>query len=380
MTGLLKDTLTERAAALDEPPLDLDAIIATGNRRIRRRRATAVAAVACVSALVLACGVITAKNLAGADEPPVGGVPTFEDRRPTYATGDTIHFGADVIKVGPAKIVSFVQTDAGFAYAAANGDVYFTDGHDDTKIGKGNKRLELTAGDHGTVVGWVDATHAVRQFVLYDVAAGKELARTTVGNTAGKPANDDREPRVIAIDNDQAYLAALDGLHRWNLGTGKAELVQAGLRQNFVVDAANGLLAYDALEGNGGGTSGIAVGPKLGSRKAITDASEGDLSPDGSYLFSDGTDEAHVSRTDGTGEVKLTSGYALLALSVWQDDDHFTTIGIKHLKNPEKTPLDLLTCSVSHATCTVSIAKFARYPADNGIPAFQFPTGKALSD
>jgi hypothetical protein len=264
MTGLLKDTLTERAAAVDEPPLDLDAIIRTGDTRIRRRRTTAIVAVAAASALVIAGGVVTAKNLADPDQPPASGVPSFKERRPTYATGGQIHFGADEIKVGPDRIVSFIQTDAGFVFATGNGTVYFTDGRGNVKIGAGNKRHELTADDDGTVVGWVDASAPVRQFVLYDVAVGQELARTPTGNEAGLPPNADREPRIIAIDNNQAYLAALDGVHRWDIGRAEDTVLKAGLRPNALVDVASGRLAY-TVDDPDGSTSGIAVAPTLGS-------------------------------------------------------------------------------------------------------------------
>jgi hypothetical protein len=379
MTGLLKDTLTERATSVEEPPLDLDAIIRTGDTRIRRRRTTAIVAVAAASALVIAGGVVTAKNLAAQE--PASGVPTFKERRPTYATGDTIHFGTDVIKVGPDKIASFIQTDAGFVFTAANGTVYFTDGRGSLRIGGGDRRLELTADDDGTVVGWVDETAPVREFVLYDVAAGRELARTPTGNEAGLPPSADREPRIIAIDNDQAYLAALDGVHRWDIRRAEDTVLKAGLRPNALVDVANGRLAY-LVDSPGGSTAGIAVAPALGSTKVAIGETDGKLSPDGEHFFAESGNETYLYPTAGGGEIKLNSaGHGLLILSTWLDDDHFTTVGMKTMDDEDRTPLDLMTCSVKAASCTVTVPRFAPYPPDNGVPTgWQLPIGKAFTE
>jgi hypothetical protein len=382
MTGLLKDTLTERAAAADEPPLDLDAIIDAGNTRIRRRRTTTVAAVVAASALVLAGGVVTAKNLADPAPAPANGVPTFKERRPTFATGGQIHFGADVIKVGPDRINSFIQTDAGFVFTTGDGTVYFTAGRGNLKIGSGNKRQELTADDDGTVVGWVDAGAPVRQFVLYDVATGEELARTPTGNTAGEPPNADREPRIIAIDNNQAYLAALDGLHRWDIAKSADTMLKAGLRPNALLDVANDRLAY-LVDDPGGPTTGIAVAAELGSTKVVVDGeTDGNLSPDGKHFFAESGNETYLYATDGSGEIKLNSaGHGLMFLSTRLDNDRFSTVGMKTMDDENKTPLDLMTCSVKTASCTVTVPRFAPYPTDQGrLIGWQLPIGKAFTN
>ena len=382
MTGLLKDTLTERAAAVAEPPLDLDAIIRTGNTRIRRRRTLTITAVVAASALVLAGGVVTAKNLADPEPGPAGGVPSFKERRPTFATGGQIHFGADVIKVGPDRISSFVQTDAGFAFSTSDGTVYFTAGRGNLKIGGGNKRQELAADDDGTVVGWVDASAPVRQFVLYDVASGEELARTPTGNQAGQPPNPDREPRIIAIDNNQAYLAALDGLHRWDIARSTDTLLAAGLSPRTLVDVANGQLAYTVKDPQGGSITGIAVAPKLGSSQVIAGETDGNLSPDGKHFFAESGNETYLFATDGSGEIKLNgAAHGLMFLSAWLDNDRFTTVGMKTMDDEDRTPLDLMACSVKTATCTVAVPRFAPYPPDHGIPiGWQAPTGQAFDN
>jgi hypothetical protein len=381
MTGLLKDTLTERAAAAAEPPLDLEAIIATGNTRIRRRRATVVAAIAVVSALVVGGGVLTAKNLIGADEPPVSGVPTFKDRRPTFATGDKIHYGNDIIKVGPEKISSFIQIDIGFVYVTRGGVVYFTDGsgngRSDAKIGTGSSG-RVTADDSGTLVGWVDERGAAPdQFVLYDVATRHEIARTSTGNEK-PPTDGNRSTDVLAIDNDVAYFGALDGIHRWDVADGKDTMVKAGALPSELSDAANGRLAYPVVQG-GGAVEGIAVDRTLGSRKVVAaDDTDANLSPDGAYLFTESGDTSHLFRSDGSGEIKLKSGYALLVQGVWLDNDRIIALGIKSLDNPEKNPLDLVICSAKTATCTPAVKAFAPYPPE-GVPAtFQVANGHRL--
>ena len=383
MTGLLKDTLTERAAAAPEPRLDLDAIITTGNTRIHRRRVTAVAAIAVVSVLVVAGGVLTAKDLISADEPPVSGVPTFKERRPTYATGDKIHYGKDVIKVGPEKISSFIQVDIGFVYVTSSGVVYFTDGsgngRSDAKIGTGSSG-RVTADDSGTLVGWVDERGAAPdQFVLYDVATRHEVARSSTGNEK-PPTDESRSTDVLAIDNDVAYFGALDGIHRWDVADGKDTMVKAGALPSELSDAANGRLAYPVVQ-DGGAVEGIAVDRTLGSRKVVAaNDTDANLSPDAAYLFTEGTDTSHLYRSDGSGEIKLKTDWALMVQGVWLDNDRLVTIGIKSTENPEKNPLDLVVCSAKTATCTAVVEAFSPYPQDTGAPApFQVPTGQLLN-
>jgi hypothetical protein len=376
MTGLLKDTLTERAAAVAEPPLDLDAIIRSGSTRIRRRRTTAIISVVAASALVLAGGVVTANHLATPVEPATG-VPDFQQRLPTYAAGDTIHFGHAAIKVGPAQIVSFVQTDVGFVYADRDGNVYFADGRggSDRKIGTGDTRQELTVDDDGTLVGWVE-NHPVApsEVVLYDVAAAREVTRTSTG-IGNPPYDDDHAPRVIAIDNDQVYFGAPDGIHRRDVATGKDTLLAKGALPARLIDVANGQLAYT----NGypdKSSSGIAVATRFGAGQP-TGGTGRDLSPDGKYFFGDSADTPEIwSATNH--EVKLdTPGYKALILSNWLDNDHFTAAGVKSLDDKNKTPLDLLTCSVKTASCSVTTPRIAPYPPDDGIPTgWQLPTGK----
>jgi len=380
MTGLLKDTLTERAAAVAEPPLDLDAIIATGNTRIRRRRVTTVVAVAAVSVLVVAGGVVTAKDLIGADEPPVSGVPTFKERRPTYATGDRIHYGKDVIKVGPEKISSFIQVDIGFVYVTSGGVVYFTDGsgngRSDAKIGTGSSG-RVTADDSGTLVGWVDERGAEPdQFVLYDVATRHEVARTSTGNEK-PPSDENRSIDLLAIDNDMAYFGALDGIHRWDIADGKDTMLKAGALPSQLSDAANGKLAYPVIQ-DGGAVEGIAVDRTLGSRKVVVSDTDANLSPDATYLFTESGDTSHLFHSDGSGQVKLKSDYALLVQGVWLDNDRIVALGIKSLESPEKNPLDLVTCSVKTATCTPTVKAFAPYPPEDVPATFQVANGHRL--
>ena len=102
MTDLLKDTLTTQAADAEPPELDLDAIIAQGNRRLRHRRARTFLATAVVAPAVVAAG-LTAVRLTGhdaqqANQPQL----SFTERRSTYALNGVIHFGDATIATGAA--------------------------------------------------------------------------------------------------------------------------------------------------------------------------------------------------------------------------------------------------------------------------------------
>jgi hypothetical protein len=70
-----------------------------------------------------------------------------------------------------------------------------------------------------------------------------------------------------------------------------------------------------------------------------------------------------------------------LILSTWLDNDRFTTVGMKTMDDEDRTPLDLLTCSVKTASCTVAVPRFAPYPPDNGGPiGWQLPIGVAFTE
>ena len=113
MGELLKDVMNERARAAGGPELDLDAIIANGDKRIRRTRiAIGVGVTAAVVAAIIAVpAVVNRDSLGSKDLQPATPTGTFVTRTTTYAIGTTIYYGDDAIDVTPHGISSLVQTD-----------------------------------------------------------------------------------------------------------------------------------------------------------------------------------------------------------------------------------------------------------------------------
>jgi hypothetical protein len=137
-----------------------------------------------------------------------------------------------------------------------SGAVYAITGSGSAKqIGSGATSGILTAGQYGSLVGWVDTSDRKhpQEFVFYDVAARRELIRTAVGNdpTGKDGPTADGPLQVAAIDGGTAYLAASDGLRKLTIATGENELIKPGAKTSFLQAAANGRLVWEHPAGEG---------------------------------------------------------------------------------------------------------------------------------
>ncbi len=373
MTGLIKETLTEHADAVTEPALDLDAVMRTGDLRIKRRRLATRLAVAAAAVAVVAGG-ITAVRVVDDSAPPAGQPGNFTERRPTYAKDAEIHFGSETIAVGKDEIATFVQTDAGFVYVTTAGTVKAADGRRVTQLGAGNTIKRLTVDDAGTLVGWVDSGKPRPEFVVYDVAARREIVRTAQGTVANPP--EDKRPRVSAIDDGFAYFSTGTAIYRWNLATGANSVIdpKAGPEKLQRVDA--GQFTWEVLQPPNQ-TQQIAVGTDL--RKPPTEVYDGwtsNVSPSARYLMTDMADEVRLFdlRTGQQLPLKFP-GYVLIVPTQWQGDGSFYAVGFSQ---DETAPVDLLKCSTSKLTCTVEVARFAPSPSEKA--GFQLPVGFPLDE
>ncbi|GAA1516804.1 hypothetical protein [Kribbella lupini] len=373
MTGLIKETLTEHADAVTEPALDLDAVMRTGDRRIRRRKIATRLAVAAASVAVVAGG-ITAVRVVDDSAPPAGELGNFTERRPTYAKDGEIRFGSETIGVGKDQIAAFVQTDAGFVYVTPDGTVKVADGRRITTIGAGDTVKRLTVDDAGTLVGWVDSGPERPEFVVYDVAARREVVRTAQGTVANAP--EDKLPRVSAIDDGFAYFSTGTAVHRWNLATGTNTLIdpKAAPDQLHGVDA--GLFTWEVLQPPSQ-TQQIAVGTDLRKPPVrIYDGWDANVSPSARYLMTDMADEVRLFDLQTGRQLPLKfPDYVLIVPTQWQGDGSFYAVGFR---KDETAPVDLLRCSTSALDCEVAVARFAPSPSE--MAGFQLPVGFPLDE
>ena len=370
--------MRDRAAATGAPDLDLDAIIAAGDRRVRRRRAVAGVGVAAalVAAVVAAPAIVDRINVGDKDVQPTNPTGAFVTRTPTYAVGTTIFYGDDAIDVSPHDVTALVQTDYGFVFTAEQGDhqnVYFTDATDTTKIGETTRDpgTWLAADDSGPYVEWVDTQgQPLPEFVVYDTDAGKEVARTSEGNKRVDQVADELDlARVHAIDGTTAYWHSSAGTVAYDLTAGTQEVIRAHTSPSYLFDVSNGVFASSSQD------LSTAVTRELGSdRPFVPGIGEPQLSPYGTYVMTMPQQSSKVFETATQRDVTpVAQRYHVVLMTQWLDDDRYAAIGTKG-DNIYRDPVAQLVCSITEGTCTVERT------AIGTIDEVVFPVGGSLTD
>jgi hypothetical protein len=191
------------------------------------------------------------------------------------------------------------------------------------------------------------------------------------------------EPTVIGIDGGFAYLAASDGLRKWDLSADSGRLVKPGLRPDEVQDVAAGQLAFEHWPNGHDHEGGTAVSQDINAiQPPHFTGWVGDLSPGAKYLLTDKDDQQHLFRVNPPAEITLRHpNHPGILINQWVNDDEFFAVGFKDKEiKPRMQPVDLLHCSVTARACSVVVAKFAQYPTDDKNPAFQLPRGRTFDD
>lgn len=387
MTDLLRDTLAERADGAEPPPLDLDGIVAAGNRRISRRRAIAVLGGAVATAAV-AVGTATVVRPRDSQPQPARPVP-FTQRRPTFALGNNIHYGNDVISVAPYQVNAFVQTDAGFVFLDSGNNIHIADRSGVRGLGKG--AWNLTADHRGTLVAWTESFNDHFESVVYDVAAKRELVRTPIGNKVPPNASLAYGPEIVAIDGNDAYFGTLDGLYRWNITTNKGELI-ADVSPLAVRTAVAGQLVYQLpLEQPATGTSLAIAKTVSATTPARFTGQQAFLSPGAKYLVTEPNDArpgiqplwADLLMFDATTArlTRMPKTYSSMFFGQWLDDETFVAAG-ERAASPS-AEVDLLVVTPRTGAAKVAVPRFSKLTFSTTpprMPPFALPTGKPIYD
>lgn len=370
MTDLLKSVMQERVERSSTPQPDITAILASGERRARRRRWTG--AVGGVAALVMAATAATfaADRLTGPDiaVAPTG-QPPFQARQVSYAVGSTINYGSRSIDVGD-KVASYVQTDFGFVFATKDGEVYFADGERVSSIGRTSPDgLYLKADDSGPLAAWVEFPEgAAPEFVVHDTATGDEVLRTSEGNDVGMGAFRDTDAAyVYAVDGEQVYVHSGRGAEVYDASTGDSRTLDEKAVPFTVSDVADGVIArLDNRDGEGT----ITIGRGWSDQGTTIPASgQGYLSPAGAYFSVEDADVMRVFDTSTGNEVDLpVPGYAFKVVYQWLDDDTAVLVAL----DSETGPFDILTCDIPTGSCSVAVEDAATFPN------FALPVGQSL--
>jgi hypothetical protein len=364
MTGLLKDLMEERAHHVGAPTLNLDAIIQTGDRRVRRRRIAAGGAVGAVAAAVVAAVVISPAtfHLQGEKAEPVQQptVSQFAERLPTYAAGSSIHYGSDVIDIAPHNASLLVQTDDGFVFA--DGDtIFLADGDTVEQIGVSDMSFGdvLVADDTGPYVAWVDTTASpAPELVVYNTSVREEVGRTAEGSLPVKKGQVPDEFQVTmaqAIDDGVVYWHNSEGVQAFDIESGESTTVKARASSQWLFDVQSGILARSSFD-----DLAVTVSTDPGAEQPTFAGRFGSLSPDGSVVATTDGTKAHVFAVSAPSDDRLPklADYPYVAFNQWLDNDTFTVLG-NRTPDAADSSYDLLTCSVTEASCEVSASDIA---------------------
>lgn len=374
MTETLKDLMRDRADAVDFQAPDLSAITRDGSRRVRRRRLGLAAAggaltLAVAVPLALTVGSGTPDGTVKDDSGVVAGPSTtggeFSRGPLTYAVGSEIHYGDRIVDAG-VPVDAFVQTTAGFVVASA-GDVYEVDGSGAQKVGEISvESPRLVSDEDGTLAGWVQAGKQP-SFVIQDLAADVTSVEAVEGSADPKELADGEDPAYFyALDDGVAYVRDSRGAVAIQVSTGQARVVDAEAINGFdLIDAQANQVAFY-------GNDGVSVGPTKQSAAPLLSVleSEGKLSPDATYYAPDAENLRVVTVRDGADATPALSGYFFSTAYGWLDD---TTVAVIGLKESEKSPVALLSCSVTERTCAGSVEI-------GSINEVQLPVGFTLGD
>ena len=371
MTGVLKQTMDERADRLGGVPVDLDAITREGDRRVRRRRLGGIAAGAVLAVAVT--GVALPQVLGGGDARDHRGDVAVSTAEPlTYAVGSVIHHDGTTTDVGH-PVWAFVQTSAGFVSTDKDGTVWSTTDSGTEQVGEGvdlDARRVLVA--DGSRVAWVQQSpDGSSELVVVDQADGGGTSSgsgSSSGSTGRVPGS--RGPGVDALDGDTVYYHDQEGLVAYDAATGDSRVLDPS-GKTIVEDAEGGLLLHQREDSQRtvASTDIAATAPRLG-----TDG--GDLSPDARFVMS----ENSATRSDDFTLLEVASGkdfapaqekdYGFFLGYAWSGDDTYTAFGMQISEGePVGSAIDLLTCSATERTCTL---------VDRGLDfaKLQFPIGE----
>ncbi len=382
MTGLLKDLLEERAGSVVPPRFDLDAVMAAGDRRVRRGRwlvgGSMVAAVA--AAVFISVGIPLALHDASPEpaDPADGTVRQVQDFSPvkaTYAVGQVIHYGGRTIAVG-LPIDAFVQSGHGFVLTS-DGGVYLADGAVVERIGTSGASygIELAADPRSDYVAWMDtSSNPFGEFVVYDTSSDLEVVRTPEGNTrAPSELSEFQQPAVVSVDHNDVYWHSERGLEVFDVSDGTTSVLAEGASTNQLLDVRGGEFVHRTSQD---GMWAVSSDPTKEVPVIPGYVSSARLSPDGAYVAAEIDDTTKIFDTSTQQEVTPPhDAYSFLYAVQWIDVAKFTALGFPRGFDSSDSSDDsfaILVCTVD-ADCTEVVSGLHLSDAP------EFPVGEATN-
>jgi hypothetical protein len=392
----LRETLARRADEAEIPAVDVDELVATGERRVRRRRAAAVlgsTVVAVVATVVLALVFTSLTGTERSSDPvnrPKQGQsePAREVvRKIVYADGTegrTVHYGARKVDTGHTFVWMDV-TDDGFVYLLDDGfsqatreqrsSVWFSDGGGVERIGSDAcptitradpKTVDKVVTDRsGSLVAWFDCTSRVPSLDVYDTrddpigGRPRRLAREAETSCAHRPDFLENTCFLKGIVGDhiywerQVWAETLKRvvLMRYDVATGRtASVTQRDYAADLVNQPRALVLGRSRLDGtptDGIGVNFTSAGRRLVPLRQLPDG--GDSVPT----------KAFAGSTGDRVQLRLPAGYRTedpITLFEWLDDDTVALgAGVNAWGGDGKPDADILRCTVSTGRCVLAV-------------------------
>jgi hypothetical protein len=342
MNGMLRDLLRERADAAGSPELDLQELIAHGERRITIRRRVALAGTAAAVALTLGAS-FTLSQIGDRATSPVGpptNPPSNVDVTPdatdhsrplTYGVGATIHYGGRVIEAAEDPDGLFVFADGLWFFTGENEGtstthLYYTDGSSEpVEIARGIERP--TPSEVGSLLVWLDGDDVV----IYDTDVRDVIGRV--------PLNGQRLANPIIPLEDAVYWREGEGSVRYDVSAGARTRVSRADER--------------AAEARAAGSPRLVVG-SADSRFSVDMFEVADLRLE--VRTEPGAPAPPPAFVAATGErlrVSVPDGYEGEAMGVfqWLDEDRFALVGLGIDGIGNAPTGDLLVCRISAGQC-----------------------------
>jgi hypothetical protein len=284
MTEKLQTLMREQADSVDFAAPDLDAMIRTGERRVRHRRLGALAGVAAVTAAMA----LLVPGLTPSERAVQPAGPAASDAAPlSWVDGSTLHEGEQRFDLG-FRPVAYVRTSVGYVLADRDGRVWSWVAGEAKAVGRTDPAApRLVADDESDLAGWFEPTEG-SYAVLDQQPNGSVVAHQAPPRSGPED--------FAALDAGVAYWTGSEGPSLFDLETGRAVRVEDVTPDFDLGDLEDGRLATPDGQG-------VVVRTTDGQvLRALSDvySDYGSLSPDGRYYTSD-ADQPEVYDV-GTGE------------------------------------------------------------------------------
>jgi hypothetical protein len=368
----LHDVFERHAGEAGAPDLDIEMLVSLGERRLRRRRLTAVLGAVSTVAVVIALAI--AASVSGPVKRSDGPVdnPTAPVRRIVYSdlirtdtgtglNGGTVHLGDQVVDTGNG-FVHLDVTDDGFLYTSRGG-VWFSDGGTPERVGShlcsalpngefGHfAQRAVMAANSGSTAAWFDCTQPTRPtLVVFDTASRRKVADRPVAMCTGSCELVDVTSEWVYFDRG-VYTGFPRPEYRFDVSDNR---LRASTKQEYAEDLRShprGLVLGDAWQ-TGTATTGVGQsgpGQGLGQRFALAGSR---LVPVNDH---DQATSAFDTATRRALRFRLPPGYHVethdfFHLFEWLDDD---TVAL--VSSVGWSAGDILRCQLSTGRCVVAV-------------------------